>query len=132
MVILQKYTLLEFSIFNEMSSSKSGSFQVKPEINFSVLPRQENKPLIGELTITVGSMDDNSPLYIKLRLRGQFMPVSQGPNDALTDIKEFHRQAFPVLFDVARSYIAAATLMGGMTPFNLPPIDPSRINFDKK
>ncbi|MBQ3669778.1 MAG: hypothetical protein II920_11195 [Clostridia bacterium] len=132
MVVLQKYTLQEFNIFNDMSSSKGGTFQVKPEINFSVMPRQENKPLFGELTITVGSMDDNSPLYIKLRMRGQFMPVAQGPGDALTDVREFHRQAFPVIFDVARSYIAGATLMGGLTPFNLPPIDPNRINFEKK
>ncbi|MBQ3760773.1 MAG: hypothetical protein II875_02035 [Clostridia bacterium] len=132
MVVLQKYTLLEFTIFNDMTERKAGSFQVKPEINFTVLPRQENKPLVGDLTITVGSMDDNSPLYIKARMRGQFIPVAQGPGDALTDIKEFHKQAFPVLFDVLRAYISTATLAGGLTPFSLPPIDPNRINFEKK
>ena len=132
MVVLQKYTLMEFSIYNEMNERKVGSFQVKPEINFTVLPRQENKPLIGDITITVGSMDDGSPLYIKLRMRGQFIPVAQNQGDALTDIKEFHKQAFPVLFDVARSYISGVTLMGGLTPFSLPPLDPNRINFEKK
>ena len=132
MVVLQKYTLLEFTIYNDMAERKSGSFQVKPEINFSVLPRQENRPLIGDLTLTVGSMDDGSPLYIKARMRGQFIPVAQGSAEPLTDIKEFHKQAFPLLFEVTRAYISGATLAGGLTPFSLPPIDPNRINFEKK
>ncbi len=129
MVILQKYTLLEFQLFNNLSEAKVRTLQVKPQINFKVFPRQEKKPLVGELTVEVGSMDDNSPLYIKLKMSGQFIPIAENKEDAIMDIKEFHKQAFPVIFDVARSHIAGTTLMGGLTPFYLPPIDPSHMNF---
>ena len=132
MVLLQKYQLLEFTLHNEFAEHKSASFQVKPQINFNVFPRKEKQPLIGEMTVEVGSMDDNSPMYLKVRMRGVFLPIAQSQDDALLDIKEFHKQAFPILFDVVRTFIAGATLMGGMTPFNLPPIDPNRLNFEKR
>ena len=132
MVILQKYFLEEFTLHNEMAEHKPGTFQVKPQINFNVFPRKEKQPMVGDMTIEVGSMDDGSPLYLKVRMRGNFLPIAQSPNDALTDVKEFHRQAFPLLFNVVRTFIAGAMLMGGLTPFNLPPIDPSKLNFEKK
>ena len=88
--------------------------------------------MVGDMTVEVGSMDDDSPMYLKVKMRGHFLPIAQNQDDALMDIKEFHKQAFPVLFDVVRSFMAGATLMGGMTPFNLPPIDPNRLNFEKK
>ena len=132
MVILQKYTLLEFTLHNEFAEHKTTSFQVKPQINFNVFPRKEKQPMVGDMTVEVGSMDDDSPMYLKVKMRGHFLPIAQNQDDALMDIKDFHKQAFPVLFDVVRSFIAGATLMGGMTPFNLPPIDPNRLNFEKK
>ena len=132
MVILQKYTLLEFTLHNEFAEHKTTSFQVKPQINFNVFPRKEKQPMVGDMTVEVGSMDDDSPMYLKVKMRGHFLPIAQNQDDALMDIKEFHKQAFPVLFDVVRSFMAGATLMGGMTPFNLPPIDPNRLNFEKK
>ncbi len=132
MVILQKYTLLEFTLHNEFAEHKTTSFQVKPQINFNVFPRKEKQPMVGDMTVEVGSMDDDSPMYLKVKMRGHFLPIAQNQDDALMDIKDFHKQAFPVLFDVVRSFMAGATLMGGMTPFNLPPIDPNRLNFEKK
>ena len=132
MVILQKYTLLEFTLHNEFAEHKTTSFQVKPQINFNVFPRKEKQPMVGDMTVEVGSMDDDSPMYLKVKMRGHFLPIAQNQDDALMDIKDFHKQAFPVLFDVVRIFMAGATLMGGMTPFNLPPIDPNRLNFEKK
>lgn len=132
MVLLQKHVLQEFTLHNELSDYKAGSFQVNPRISFSVLPRKENSPMIGDMTVEVGSMDDNSPLYIKVRMRGIFIPIAKPQEGEPIDPKEFHKKAFPLLFDVVRSYLTGATLMGGMTPFNLPPIDPNRINFEKK
>ena len=132
MVILQKYTLLEFTLHNEFAEHKSTTFQVKPQINFNVFPRKEKQPMVGDMTVEVGSMDDDSPMYLKVKMRGHFLPIAQNQDDALMDIKEFHKQAFPLLFDVVRTFMAGTTLMGGMTPFSLLPIDPNRLNFEKK
>lgn len=132
MVLLQKYTVQEFELHNELNEHKSGQFQVKPHINFSVFERKDNKPVTGELTMEVGSMDDNSPLYIKIRIRGLFLTLGQNNETAVPDRETFHKQAFPQLFEVARTMIGGFTLMGGMSPFNLPPLDPSKISFDKK
>ena len=130
MVVLQKYSLIEFTLHNELGEQKSGSFQLKPQISFSVLPKQENKPFTGELNVEIGNMDDATPLYIKVKLKGFFLYVPQKDEEPKPlDIKEFHRHAFPILFDVARSLISGTTLMGGMTPFSLPPIKPDQINF---
>ena len=132
LVILQKYTLLEFTLHNEFAEHKSTTFQVKPQINFNVFPRKEKQPMVGDMTVEVGSMDDDSPMYLKVKMRGHFLPIAQNQDDALMDIKEFHKQAFPLLFDVVCTFMAGTTLMGGMTPFSLPPIDPNRLNFEKK
>ena len=98
MVILQKYTLLEFTLHNEFAEHKTTSFQVKPQINFNVFPRKEKQPMVGDMTVEVGSMDDDSPMYLKVKMRGHFLPIAQNQDDALMDIKDFHKQAFPVLF----------------------------------
>lgn len=132
LVVMQKHTLMELTLHNEFPEHKPGSFQIKPQINFTVFPKKDNLPIVGELTIEVGSMDDNSPLYIKVRVRGSFINLAKSESDALIDAKEFHKQCFPLIFNVTSSIVSGAMLMGGMTPINLPPIDPNRLNFEKK
>lgn len=132
MVLLQKHILQEFTLHNEMSEFKSGKFHISPRISFTVLPRKEKQPLQGDMTVEVGSMDDASPLYIKVRMRGVFLLLPDEPGGEPPAPADFPKQAFTPLFDVIRSYLTGATLMGGMSPFNLPPIDPNRINLEKK
>lgn len=130
MVVMQKNLIQESTLRNELVPGKNTRFQINPHIQFAVLKKAPEQPTtICDLTVEIGSMDDDSPLYIKVRMRGVFVSVAQDPSQALVDPAEFNKQAFPILFEAARAYIAGTMLMGGLTPINLPPIDPNKINF---
>ncbi len=129
--VLHKHILEEIVLHNEMLDKPNTQFQIKPEIRFQVFPQKDNQPISSELSIEIGSMDDNSPLYIKLRLKGLFLAVAKPGEDASIDPKEFHKQAFVQIFNNARTLIAGTTLMGGMNPINLPPINPENLNVQK-
>ncbi len=131
MIVLTKYIVQEFELHNELNDRKPGSIQLNPHINMQVMPIKDAQPVICEMTVEIGSMDDATPLYIKLRLRGIFSRVNEAPVNE-ESVKQFHRVSFPILFDIARSYMAGATLMAGMAPFNLPPINPDNINIERK
>lgn len=130
-VVLQKHILEELIIHNETLDQKQVSLPLNPEIRFQVFPQKDNKPIATELSIEIGNMDDGSPLYFKLRMRGLFMIVSGSAEETKMDAQEFHKQALAILFNVVRTLIAGTTLMGGMTPFNLPPINPDNVNMKK-
>lgn len=130
-VVLHKHILQELTIHNETIEQKHAPFQLKPEIRFQVYPQKEKQPIVTELTIEIGNMDDGTPLYMKLRMRGLFMVVAKDTEETKIDAKEFHKQAFMQLFNVARAVISGATLLGGMVPFELPPINPDNINIQK-
>ncbi|MBQ3080772.1 MAG: protein-export chaperone SecB [Clostridia bacterium] len=129
--VLHKHILQEFELHNEMIDKPNHQFQMKPEIRFQVFPQKEKQPISSEMSIEIGNMDDNSPLYIKLRMRGIFLAVAKPGEDATIDPKEFHKQAFVQLFNHARTLIAGATQMGGMNPISLPPINPDNLNVQK-
>lgn len=130
--VLQKHILEELVLHNEMLERHTVQFQIKPEIRFQVFPQKEKQPISTEMSIEIGSMDDGSPLYIKLRMKGLFLLVAKpGENEAPFDAKEFHKQAFVQLFNNARTLISGATLMGGMSPISLPPINPDSLNIQK-
>lgn len=130
-VVLQKHILQELTIRNEIIDLKNAPFQLKPEIRFQVFQQKEKRPIATELTVEIGNMDDGTPLYIKLHLRGLFMVIAKDVEETKIDAKEFHKQAFMQLFKVARSILSGTTLMGGMMPFELPPINPENINIQK-
>lgn len=130
--ILQKYMLQELTIRNEMPERPGEPLQLKPEIRFQVFKQSEGKPIAAELTLEIGSMDDNSPLYIKVKMRGLFAVLSRGEDDRKPDAADLHRQALIILFNYARTLIAGATQMGGMAPFSLPPMNPDNINIQKQ
>jgi len=130
-VVLHKHILEEFVLHNEMIDQKHAPMQLKPEIRFQVFPQKGNNPIATEMSLEIGNMDDGSPLYLKLRVRGLFLNIAQNQDEAKIDAKEFHKQAFVQLFNVVRTLIAGTTLMGGMTPFNLPPINPDNMNMQK-
>lgn len=130
-IVLHKHILEEFVLHNETIDQKHGTMQIKPEIRFQVFPQKDKNPIATELSVEIGNMDDGSPLYMKLRLRGMFLTVAQNQDETKVDAKEFHKQALIQLFNVARTLLAGTTLMGGLTPFNLPPINPENINVQK-
>ncbi len=130
-VVLNKHILEEFILHNETVDHKNAPFQLKPEIRFQVFPQKDKQPIATEMSVELGNMDDGSPLYIKLRMRGLFTTVGGEAGQPAPDPKEFHKQAFVQLFNCARTLIAGATLMGGMPPFNLPPINPDNLNVQK-
>lgn len=130
-VSLTKHILEELVIHNETAEQRRAPFQIKPEIRFQVFPQKEKQPITADINIEIGSMDDNSPIYIKLRMRGMFVATAQSPGDATIDAKDLHKQALVMLFNCARTLIAGATLMGGMAPFNLPPLNPDNLNIQK-
>lgn len=132
LAVLQKYVLQELTIRNETLDHAGKSSLPRPEIRFQVFKQAEDKPLATELTLEIGSMDDNSPLYIKVRMRGLFAVLTRGEEDATPDAAELHRQALLVLFNYARTLIAGATQMGGMPPFNLPPMNPDNIKIQRQ
>ncbi|MBQ5770091.1 MAG: hypothetical protein IIW08_02840 [Clostridia bacterium] len=131
LAVLHKHIIEEITIRNETMEPGHAPFQLKPEIRFQVFPQKDKQPITTQMTVEIGSMDDNTPLYIKLRVRGLFLPTSQSAESAPVDPKEFHKQAFGQLFNTARTIIASATLLGGMTPINLPPINPDNLNIQK-
>ena len=130
-VVLQKHVLEELIIHNETLDQKQVSLPLNPEIRFQVFPQKDNKPIATELSIEIGNMDDGTPLYFKLRMRGLFLIVSGSAEETKMDAQEFHKQALSILFNVVRTLIAGTTLMGGMTPLNLPPINPDNVNMKK-
>ena len=129
-VVLQKHILEEFVLHNELIDQKNLTLQIKPEIRFQVFPQKDKNPIATELSVEMGNMDDGSPLYIKLRLRGMFLTVAEKENEKI-DATDFHKQALILLFETARTMISGVTLMGGMKPFCLPPINPANINVQK-
>lgn len=131
-VVLQKYMLEELTIHNEMPGSAGKVFPPNPEIRFQVFKQSEGKPLSTELMLEIGSMDDNSPLYIKVKMHGLFTVLTRDEDDRTLSDADFHRQALVILFNYARTLIAAATQLGGMPPFSLPPINPDNINVQKQ
>lgn len=130
-VVLHKHVLEEFIIHNETIDQKHPPLQLKPEIRFQVFPQKDKNPIATELSLEIGNMDDGSPLYIKLRMRGLFLVMAQNNEETKIDAQEFHKQALVQLFNVVRTLIAGTTLMGGMTPFNLPPINPENVKVQK-
>lgn len=131
LAVLHKHIIEEITIRNETMEPGHAPFQLKPEIRFQVFPQKDKQPITTQMTVEIGSMDDNTPLYIKLRVRGLFLPTNPQTENAPADPKEFHKQAFGQLFGVARTVIASTTLIGGMTPINLPPINPDSLNIQK-
>lgn len=131
-VVLQKYILQELTIHNEMLDRPGEPLQLNPEIRFQVFRQPEGKPISTELTLEIGSMDDSSPLYIKVKMRGLFAILAQGEDDRKLDAAEFHKKALIILFNYARTLIAGSTQMGGMVPFSLPPMNPDNINVQKQ
>ena len=131
LAVLHKHIVEELTLLNETMEPGHAPFQLKPEIRFQVFPQKEKQPITTQMSVEIGSMDDNTPLYIKLRLRGIFLPTNQPQENTPADPKEFHKQAFGQLFGVARTIIASTTLIGGMTPINLPPINPDSLNIQK-
>lgn len=133
MVVMQKHIIQESTIRNELVPGKNTRLQINPQIQFAVLKKAPEQPTtLCDLSVEIGSMDDDSPLYIKVRMRGIFVSVAQDPSQALVDPMEFNKAAFPILFEATRAYIAGTMLMGGLSPINLPPIDPNKINFQSK
>lgn len=129
--VLTKHIIEEITVRNDTIDPNHATVQLKPEIRLQVFPRQENKPIQTLMTIEIGNMDDNSPLYIKLRLRGLFLSARKPGDDTPDDPAEFHKHAFAQLFNTARSIISGTTLLGGMTPINLMPINPNNLNVQK-
>lgn len=130
MVLMQKHIIQESTLRNELVPNKNTRFQINPRIQFAVLKKAPEQPTtVCDLSVEIGSMDDDSPLYIKVRMRGVFVSVAQDASGALLEPAEFNTQAFPILFEATRAYISGMMLMGGLTPINLPPIDPNKINF---
>ena len=130
-VVLHKHVLEEFIIHNETIDQKHPPLQLTPEIRFQVFPQKDKNPVATELSLEIGNMDDGSPLYIKLRMRGLFLVMAQNNEETKIDAQEFHKQALVQLFNVVRTLIAGTTLMGGMMPFNLPPINPENVKVQK-
>ena len=130
-VMLQKHVLEELIIHNETLDQKHASLPLNPEIRFQVFPQKDKNPIATELSIEIGNMDDGSPLYFKLRMRGLFVIVSGNAEETKLDAREFHKQALVLLFNVVRTLIAGTTLMGGMTPLNLPPVNPDNVSMKK-
>jgi len=129
--VLTKHIIEEITIRNDTIEPHHAPFQLKPEIRFQVFPRQEGKPIQSLMTVEIGNMDDNSPLYIKLRLRGLFLSAPKPGDDTPDDPQEFHKNAFAQLFNTARTIISGTTLLGGMSPINLLPINPNNLNVQK-
>ncbi len=130
--VLQKYILEELTIHNEMPEHPGEPLQLKPEIRFQVFNQPEGKPIPTELMLEIGSMDDNSTLYIKVKMRGLFIILARSEDDRKLDAATFHKQALIILFNYARTLIAGATQLGGMAPFSLPPMNPDNINVQKQ
>lgn len=130
--VLQKYTLEELSIINAMREHKAVTFPLNPRINYTVSKPAENQPFNGVLSIEIGDMDDGSPMYIKVKIRGFLLAISKKGDETSFDPQDFHRKSFPLLFDVARTVIASSTQVGGMTPVILNPIDPAKLSVEKK
>ena len=129
--VLTKHIIEELTIRNDTIEPHHTPFQIKPEIRFQMFPKQENKPIQTLMTVEIGNMDDNSPLYIKLRVRGLFLSAPKPGDDEPDDANLFHKLAFTQLFNTARTIISGATLMGGMAPINLAPINPANLNVQK-
>lgn len=129
--LLQRFTTEELTIRNELLEHKPGPINMNPAINFQFFKPVEGKPLCGLITVEIGNMDDDTPIYIKARVRGFFAALTQ--NGAPAEINdEFHKQAFRLLFDNVRTLIAAATQLGGMRPILLNNIDASKLNLQKQ
>lgn len=129
--IMQKYTLEELTIINEMREHKALSIPMNPRVNYQVSRPDPKLPFSGRMTIEIGSMDDDSPLYVKVRIHALLLSAVKKGEDGQFDPQEFHRKSFPIVFDICRTIIASATQIGGMTPILLNPIDPSRLNVEK-
>jgi len=129
--LLQKYTLEELTIRNEMLEHKTLSVPVNPRISYRVSPQEGKLPFIGTMSIEIGSMDDESPLYVKVTLKAVLLSLSKKGEEGEFDAQEFNRRSFLMVFDIVRTIIATATQIGGMTPILLNPIDPAKLNVEK-
>ena len=129
--LLQKHVIEELTIRNETFERKIENFKINPKINFSVTRKDAGKPFLAILELEIGSMDDESPIYIRLKLRGYLLAIKPQGDESEFDAVAFHRKAFPVMFDTARAILAGATQAGGMVPILLAPIDPNTLNINR-
>ena len=126
--LLQRHLLLELSIINDFEAQPSREFRINPKINFTLSPSPDKKQFIGDFSLEIGDMDDGSPLYIKLRLKG-FFAILKAPADSdVFDPEAFNRAAFPQIFDIARTIIAGTMQSGGMKPLLLNQINPAQLD----
>ena len=125
--ILHKQIIEELNVYNLLPEQVGKQFKLNPRINYTSGVPALGKPSVSVLTIEIGNMDDGTPIYIKLKLRGIFVTIKGADDETLPDAAEFRIASFPQIYSYARTLIASVTMMGGLSPFILPDIDPKAL-----